>query len=499
MSDTITASKNKFPLMFDVSVEGQTPKNVAGIGEVPEITEARKKGINATEDLIKSLEARYAQPNLFNVAAGFLKPQLGGFAASLGSAGQALGENVENQRAIAPTIAKMRADLSNQQLGYEQAVAAQNKLKVGMKQPGGLTASDVSDVSRFSKPTGEISGKQFANETQTFDNMLKALQGGASYAKLVDEFTQPFVDKYYNRLKGFIPGFTKPEPGVLGEPSKAVPSAANPTEPPKAIGRTAIPGVDVDNLSEQQYRSALNDYNEKKQNAYKDLALNTQTQSQAGKKVWEISQQIHNLASSPSLTPIFAMYEKGDAAGTIGKMLESQSLSSTLANIREYAQKNRLGGGDALTKLNQLESLMGDLQNNMQNAVINPTDQRTKAEVASMPNLNGSQDAFLRNIRNIASEGLSKYENESALERAHKNPAFDPFYWTLHPESSAVNENATARRNRIMQNRATQDLPDFMKGSIDQAAFKNQQKKSEAKSSARMTAKEMRELANKAN
>jgi len=35
---------------------------------------------------IKSLEDRYSNPNWFKVAAGFLKPQLGGFGASLGVA-----------------------------------------------------------------------------------------------------------------------------------------------------------------------------------------------------------------------------------------------------------------------------------------------------------------------------------------------------------------------------------------------------------------------------
>jgi hypothetical protein len=64
------------------------------------------------EDQIKALENRYAQPNWFKVAAGFAKPQLGGFLASLGSASEAMGENVEQQRASALPIAQMRAQLA---------------------------------------------------------------------------------------------------------------------------------------------------------------------------------------------------------------------------------------------------------------------------------------------------------------------------------------------------------------------------------------------------
>jgi hypothetical protein len=68
------------------------------------------------EEQIKSLEQRYANPNWFKVAAGFLKPQLGGFAASLGSASEALGENVEQGRAAALPIAQMRSQLAQSKI-----------------------------------------------------------------------------------------------------------------------------------------------------------------------------------------------------------------------------------------------------------------------------------------------------------------------------------------------------------------------------------------------
>ena len=61
---------------------------------------------------IQALETRYQQPNWWKVAAGFAKPQLGGFMASLGSASEALGENVEQQRAMALPISKMRTEMA---------------------------------------------------------------------------------------------------------------------------------------------------------------------------------------------------------------------------------------------------------------------------------------------------------------------------------------------------------------------------------------------------
>lgn len=87
--------------------------------------EEQEKLLSSLEDSQKALEQRYANPNWFNVAAGFLKPQLGGFAASLGSAGQALGENLEKQRANELTVAQQRAQISlmKNRMGQNSAAA----------------------------------------------------------------------------------------------------------------------------------------------------------------------------------------------------------------------------------------------------------------------------------------------------------------------------------------------------------------------------------------
>ena len=79
--------------------------------------------LDAAQQAQDALQQRYANPNWFNVAAGFLKPQLGGFAASLGSANQALGDWQEKQRANELPIAQYRAQvaLMKNQMGQKQA------------------------------------------------------------------------------------------------------------------------------------------------------------------------------------------------------------------------------------------------------------------------------------------------------------------------------------------------------------------------------------------
>ena len=95
---------------------------VVGTYGVPE--QDLQKLREAQESGIQALEQRYANPNWFNVAAGFLKPQLGGFAASLGSASQALGENLEKQRESQIPLAKMRAELAMTGIGMGKDRAA---------------------------------------------------------------------------------------------------------------------------------------------------------------------------------------------------------------------------------------------------------------------------------------------------------------------------------------------------------------------------------------
>jgi len=100
------------------------PSKINPAGASQEDLNEYQKSLDAQ---IKALEQRYANPNYFKVAAGFLKPQLGGFFASLGSASEAMGENVELQRAAELPIAQMRS-----QLAQSKILTGQNKTVADM-------------------------------------------------------------------------------------------------------------------------------------------------------------------------------------------------------------------------------------------------------------------------------------------------------------------------------------------------------------------------------
>lgn len=123
--------------------------NPMGVGKSREVTQAYEDALKAQKDLADSLEKRFAQPNWFKVAEGFAKPQLGGFVASLGSAAGALGQQQEAQRAIAPTVARMRAEIAAGQLPLAQRREQVKILDKAKAENRPLTPDEIQEVTAY--------------------------------------------------------------------------------------------------------------------------------------------------------------------------------------------------------------------------------------------------------------------------------------------------------------------------------------------------------------
>ena len=492
------------PLMYDVTVEGMTPKNVAGIGEVSEITKARQEALDAQKQLIQALEARYAQPNLFKVAAGFLKPQLGGFAASLGSAGEALGENVENQRAIAPTIAKMRADLANQQLGYQQAVTAQGKLTEGMKKP--QTAAGVTDITRFSKDIGDIAQRQYVNESAKFEDLLKAYRSGADKTKLASEFGDAFVDKYWPSLVSQVPGVTPPmvpNPNELPALEKNAPSAdggadktatKQPEQPARIPG---VPTVLTAGMTKGQELASTNEQVRQRQERVKELNTQLGEQATLSAPLLESATTLYRAAAKPTIKNAFAAFEKGNPMGILGTAAEDQQRSAVLANARKQLLNTKFGSEEekthALSDFQAFENALGDFNSRIATSFPNQTNARTFIEAMSVPNKTNTRDSFLRGVAHIGSNALGKYENKNALDEFLKSPNADIYNWESSANYRKTMENAQKRASELVNNPASEELPLFMQrglsGSFTSKAEKQDLKEAVKKRIAELAAK----------
>jgi len=208
-----------------------------------------------------ALKARYENPNWFNVAAGFLKPQLGGFAASLGSAGAALGDWQEKQRANELDVAKMRSEIGMTKMVLSQRQKAAQNLAEGVKAAGppgsasGIAAQQAAFESRPVVPAGaSVTG---ASQQQNID-ALSTINARITAQKAAGIIVYPKLIAEQNRLQQLVQGAaTTAVPGAavpgavleaaLGAPLPATPNAfeVNKSEREKidiATGRSSHTG-----------------------------------------------------------------------------------------------------------------------------------------------------------------------------------------------------------------------------------------------------------------
>jgi len=168
---------------------------------------------------IKSLEDRYSNPNWFKVAAGFLKPQLGGFGASLGSASEALGENVEAGRAAALPIAQMRSQLAQSKIALGQNQKAAQMLA---EHTGPVTADFVQQLEAL----GDTPSARAARKTYESANTERGLASSE-------------LGNALSRI-----ALAKTTPGMTINPADlAIASRGSSTQPPAAGKQAATPAL----------------------------------------------------------------------------------------------------------------------------------------------------------------------------------------------------------------------------------------------------------------
>jgi hypothetical protein len=499
-----TPGLTKSPLMYSVKTPDFSTMNLAGVGENEAISGAYEEALKQRKALADALEQRYAQPNLFKIASGFLKPQLGGFSASLGSASEAMGENVEQQRAIQPTIAQMRAEIAAQEVPLNQRYEANRMLNSALKKPGGMTSEDVATIANYDQGLGKVAQEKFQNQTATLNNMLNAIQAGTSKVDLVSKFGADFVNLHYPSLIKLVPGRSPETPTTNTTTAPYTPASVAATTA-KPAGETTRPlGVPESMVSDVTKGQELKISAEQVAERMKETqALQTQygQQSTTALPIYNTATELYTLASKPYMAPAFAVFEKGDPMGIIGKALEAQNVSEVLKRMRSQITTSRMNSSDrasAMADLDAMELSLGALQTQLQNGVINPTDARTMFEAAQVPNAKNTQDAFLRGIARIGSDALGRYETNTVFNDFLKRKDADIRDWQKSPEFLGVQNNLNKRNKQIITNVAGSEVPTFLKSGIE-GGYKYQpaqRQQTSGGANRRMTVAEARRLAN---
>lgn len=431
------------------------------------------------EDLLRGLDQRYAQPNWFNIAAGFAKPQLGGFTASLGSAAGAYGEQQEKQRDIQIPIFKIRSELAAYDAALKQKSQAASIVddviaKGGIPTPQQILKAKALEAGPSAGlEAGQTSALNMAN------NARQDIQAGMNYVDSVGKYGKALVDKLFPEIVRMNPALKIPQDVPADVLSKIKPKAGEaatvPVVPPeeKAKGLPKPEGVSQevwDSMPFLEQQKLRQSDSEKKLERKNILTTELGKSSSLSVPVFEQAKNLYEIASDPLLAPAFALGEKGDPLAILVKGLESQTLSSTLAAMREQIQNARFGSTEdknkALTKFKLFESQLNDFRTRITAAYPNQTDIRTELENLSVPGVKNTQDAFLRGISRIASDNLSRPELGYAF-RSYMERGGDPNKWETSDEYSQVMENLGKRNSSVLGNEARRGVPDFMSRGLD--------------------------------
>jgi hypothetical protein len=250
---------------FSGALEAGAKINPYGLDQ-ERLEELRK----AQQDAIERLQKRYEEPNWFKVAAGFAKPQLGGFLASLGSAAEAMGENVEQQRAQELPIAQLKLQMYQTQMIMGQNKKAADMVEARKKAGLPMTPEFAAEVARIA-PDSPVA-KALATEigTQQKEQELAAQRIQTARALGIDP--NPADIAFLQRSSapgspprpeggapgaGNVPGGSPAAPGAPAGPAGAAPAAPEPAAPAApAGGAPAAPAKAAGTVSPTDFLNA---------------------------------------------------------------------------------------------------------------------------------------------------------------------------------------------------------------------------------------------------
>ena len=205
------------------------------------------------ENQINALEQRYREPNWFKVSAGFLKPQLGGFAASLGSASEAMGENVEKQRESQIPIAQMRAQLAQSNiLLNSKSKAAEMAKQWEREHPGEPYSADLmAKIAGYDKELADrlgqgvkqnleqrtLSQKEQAQEIDLLGKQKESLEGLRKNNKISQPEFEKAMEENYRRLLALQ------KVGPFGNTTRNIPNSQDLAPGAASVGSPAVNAV----------------------------------------------------------------------------------------------------------------------------------------------------------------------------------------------------------------------------------------------------------------
>ncbi len=344
---------------------------------------------------IKALEQRYANPNWFKVAAGFLKPQLGGFAASLGSASEALGQNIEEQRAAELPIAQMRS-----QLAQSKILTGQNKLQ-----------SDEFEAWRASgKPMDEATYARIVSVNPE-SAVAKAAKGffdaaqtkaGTTQTKLQTEISAAQAAGKDQRMEALADIYS---PSITPEKRKVAENIVMQNRPPQIEAEVWAAMSPYDRAEE------LRSYTRAQLESGMDKEKLSAEQAKAAMERLPLLHSIRETAVQPGMDRFLGVFKGNDLLSIIGRAAsEGKIAGGKLQGFDEYYKQANLTNDQIATAQNLVKQL-AELQVKSGQTITNPTDLARELYSMATPGTGNTQRSLLTLVDALA------YSDKHAKDR----------------------------------------------------------------------------------
>ena len=430
------------------------PAKINPVGASQTDLEEYQKSLDAQ---IKALEQRYAQPNWFNVAAGFAKPQLGGFLASMGSASQALGENEERRRESMLPVAQMRTQLAQSKIltGANKTQADEFEAwRAGGKPMDAATYTRLVSLNPNS-PVAEAAKKFYEGAKSGLEITTAATAAmGKDPMLQLDDFTkfqlrpdvnQKQIDDKQAEVNKNIDAAKPPQ---MDQAQWNAMSRYERMEQSNAYAKAQREaGMGVEAVMQQQALQAPSRLS--LLGSIRDLAMGVglgETKTPDGQTVSGRDQMAGLLNYFGGNNP-FEVLARAAADGKLG---------DKLAEIDTYARQNAMSP-QARDHFQKLAKLLAENQVTLRNGSLNPTDQFSALQQAGSPNIGNSQTALVTLVDLIGhgeKNSIDKYRYVVDKKIPYTQLGLDPDYLDKQ-------RNYAAEHRRIATSNPFESIPSW--------------------------------------
>ena len=432
--------------------------------------EQEKNTLDAADAAAEALAQRYANPNWFNVAAGFLKPQLGGFMASLGSASQAMGENLEKQRANEIPVYVARAQVGLMKAQRENKLKAQDTYSEWVN-----NGSKIGDAPAVKAKLLRYGANDLADATQgvlensntlnqSGNNTIAAVTSLINAAQTIvsDEKSTPAQkEAAMTQLSQLRPEFLKlvqangtPAPAAAAAaaaPAAAAPAAAAPAGTTAGIPLNTGAGG-VNSATALKLKTANLDT---AQNYVSDLG----TLAQANVEPFNALGNIYPYFKDAGVRKAMGQFDKGDVESVMKQALQGQNVSGAIRNIVDRAVPADIEAKYPGTaeKVQTLLGVAAQQQLSINNTTANPTRTTQALEKSAVFNPTDQPDTAARKVL-LAMHSLQKAQYAQPIA----NDLFKQGLGHTDITNSPLMQKANTRWGGIHERLSRDALPDIV-------------------------------------